>query len=354
MNDLDPRTDPPTREALADGFDAFYKQTRDRLLLQTFALTGDLNASRSAVRDAFVVAWHHWRKLSRNELAEAEVRPRAWRNATRRTTAKPWGRTKDLDPTTKATLSALSALTHRQRSALILTQLAAVSLQDMAREIGLPVEEAERELQAGAARFVTQPDVPDDVPIHTALAGLARVTESATWPRPTIIRRAGAARRRAHTVVGVTAAVAVFLGAGIAVGDAAGVRPTLDREPLPEAASSQAPTAQVRLPDTALLTQEDVQGTLAGRPWVQGRTTDNSTGNGLVHHCQSSRYADPRGVAAWARIFRLSDTERRFAQTAEASTNRRAAHRAYERALGWFSACLPRTGPTSPSSRTPS
>ncbi|TYL51917.1 hypothetical protein FXB39_05750 [Nocardioides sp. BGMRC 2183] len=344
MNDLDRRTDPPTPEDLADGFDAFYKETRDRLLLQTFALTGDLNASRSAVRDAFVVAWHHWRKLSRSELAEAQVRPRAWRNASRRTTAKPWGRSKNLDATSRATLAALSALTHRQRSALILTQLAAVNLPDMAREIGLPVESAERELQAGAARFATQPDVPEDVSIHTALAGLARVTESASWPRATIIRRAGAARHRAHTVVGVTAALTVFLGAGVAVGDAAGVRPTLDRAPLPEAASSQAPTAQVQLPDTALLTQEDVQAGLAGRPWTQGRTSDNSTGNGLVHHCQGSRYADPRGVAAWARIFRLTDTPRRFAQTAEASTNRRAAHRAYQRALGWFSACIPPDG----------
>ena len=45
-----------------DEFDAFYKETRSRLLLQTYALTGDLPASRSAVRDTFVVAWHHWRE----------------------------------------------------------------------------------------------------------------------------------------------------------------------------------------------------------------------------------------------------------------------------------------------------
>ena len=33
-----------------DAFDAFYKDARDRLLLQTYALTGDLTASRTAVR----------------------------------------------------------------------------------------------------------------------------------------------------------------------------------------------------------------------------------------------------------------------------------------------------------------
>ena len=65
----------------ADEFDAFYKNARTVLLQQTFALTGDLPASRSAVRDAFVAAWHHWRKVSRLEDRDAWVRPLAWRYA---------------------------------------------------------------------------------------------------------------------------------------------------------------------------------------------------------------------------------------------------------------------------------
>ena len=51
------------------------------LLVQTYALTGDLPASRSAVRDAFVAAWHHWRKVSRLEDPESWVRPHAWQHA---------------------------------------------------------------------------------------------------------------------------------------------------------------------------------------------------------------------------------------------------------------------------------
>ena len=58
-----------------DDFDAFYKAARHRLLLQTYALTGDLPAARGAVRDAFVHAWHHWRKVSRLEDPESWVRP---------------------------------------------------------------------------------------------------------------------------------------------------------------------------------------------------------------------------------------------------------------------------------------
>ena len=73
-------------------FDAFYKDARERLVVQTFALTGDLAASRRAVRDAFIVAWHHWRKNVRLDDPETVVRPHAWRLAQRRHTARVWHR----------------------------------------------------------------------------------------------------------------------------------------------------------------------------------------------------------------------------------------------------------------------
>ena len=65
----------------SDDFDAFYKATRERLLLQTVALTGDLPAARRAIRDAYVAAWHHWRKVSRLDHPEDYVRPLAWTRA---------------------------------------------------------------------------------------------------------------------------------------------------------------------------------------------------------------------------------------------------------------------------------
>src|SRR6478735_3638857 len=85
-------------------FDAFYKDARERLLVQTFALTGDLSAARSAVRDSFVAAWHHWRKVSRLEDPESWVRPHAWAHAQRRHTTRIWHRDKSLDAGSRATL----------------------------------------------------------------------------------------------------------------------------------------------------------------------------------------------------------------------------------------------------------
>ena len=65
-------------------YDSFYRATRRHLLHQAFALTGDLPAAQSAVRDAYVGAWQHWRKVRRLEDPLDWVRPRAWPLAQRR------------------------------------------------------------------------------------------------------------------------------------------------------------------------------------------------------------------------------------------------------------------------------
>lgn len=340
------RTTPPdegyvSTGDLAAGFDEFYKDARDRLLLQTFALTGDLAVARSAVREAFVVAWHHWRKTSRLADPEMSVRPHAWRKALRRASTRPWHRKKDLDGEVRAVLDALGTLTLNQRKALLLTQLAAVSMEEMAHEVGLPLKAAERELQLGAAHLATQLEIPTSA-IPLALNVLSDATSGNTWPRVTIVRRAGSARRRAHTVVGATAAVVALVAGGAVATDSTGVRPSLDREAPPAAAAPHSAGAAVNaLPDTALLPVDQVQTVLGGRAWRQGATSDNSAGNGRVLPCQPDRYADPRGTAAWVRTFRSTGpkADRTLVQFAEASLTEKHAERTYRRTLGWFTGC---------------
>jgi DNA-directed RNA polymerase specialized sigma24 family protein len=343
MNDAVPALDRDAR------FDRFYRESRDRLLLQTYAMTGDLGASRSAVRDAFVVAWHHWRKLVRLESPENAVRPQALRNAARRATVRPWHREKNLDPEAKATLDALASLTVVQRKALVLTQLAAVSMPEVAREIGITQEAAERELQLAASTFSTAREIPA-ASIPVLFAELGKATESVTWPRVTIIRRAGAARRRAHTVVGAVAAAAVLAGSGAAVTDSTGVHPTLARD-LPSAPTGGPLVAdpQIKLPDTSLLPEDAVRSGLPSRKWRIERTDDNSTGSPVVHFCQDprERYADPHGSAAWVRVFRdgtRKDATRALTQSAEASVSPAAARKAYLNERRWFAGCtVPQT-----------
>ena len=106
-----------------EGFETFYKDVRTRLLLQTYALTGDLHAAERAVRDALVVAWHHWRKVSRLDQPEDYVRPLAWARAQRRSSVRWWARQKDLDAESRATLEALGKLTATQRKVLLLSSV---------------------------------------------------------------------------------------------------------------------------------------------------------------------------------------------------------------------------------------
>lgn len=333
-----------------DEFDAFYKDARDRLLLQTYALTGDLPASRAAVRDSFVVAWHHWRKISRMEDPEAWARPHAWAHAQRRHTARLWHRDKHLDPEIRATLEALGKLSVPQRKTLLLSQLASVSMEEMAREVGLPRRDAERELQSATSRFAMHRDLPS-THIRTAFDALREHVGEGRWPRPSIIRRAGAARRRTHTAVGAIGAVAALVVSGLLVTDVAGVRPTLSRDE-PGAAAARGsegsgavprpePTPDA-LPESSLLSSAQVGLELAGAGWRVLETTDNTGEDTVTLPCQQDPYADPRGTAALVRSFgsRAPAAGRATAyQSAEVSASEKAAGRAYDRARGWFAGC---------------
>ncbi|WP_370289220.1 hypothetical protein [Nocardioides sp.] len=336
----------PTSADLAEHFDVFYRNARERLLLQTFALTGDLASARGAVREAMVVAWHHWRKADALDDPEMYVRPLAWRLALRRSSRRPLRRRRDLDADTRRVLDALGSLTLPQRRALLLTQLAAVTMEEMAHEVGLPLEAAERELQHGAAHLAMQLEIPT-ASIPLVLSGLTAATGSVVWPRASILRRAGSARRRTHTVIGSAVAITALVAGGALSLDTAGARPTLAREGIGGggASSTAAKPAAPDLPRTALLAPTAVDAALRAPGWQEITTTDNSAGNGLVLPCQGARYADPRGTAAWLRGFRdgpEATAKRRVLQFAEASAAEPAAERTFRRTVEWFSAC---TGP---------
>ncbi|MGA8846621.1 MAG: hypothetical protein WB471_08420 [Nocardioides sp.] len=333
-------------------FDAFYKDARERLLGQTFALTGDLAASRRAVRHAFVVAWHHWRKLSTHTDPESVVRPHAWRLAQRQHTARVWHRDKDISPEVRATLDALGKLSAVQRRTLVLTQLAVVSMPQIAREVGIPLEAAERELQHATTQLALQLDVQTPA-IRSHFDDLvASVSDTVGWPRATILRRAGAARRRTHTGVGVAATVAALVVSGSVITNATGARPTLDRPAAaPGAPSTAAPTdtaAGVTDPPPPTLSESNLLGAAAleersDRQWSVVSTSTNDDGTGLVLPCQLERYADPRGTAALVRSYRAKKAKKLPAveatQFTELSSSTQRAVKAYRRITSWFGDC---------------
>ncbi len=365
------RTLPRSTPRSPEGFEAFYKDVRGGLLLQSYALTGDLLAAQRAVRDAMVVAWHHWRKVSRLERPEDYVRPLTWTRAQRRSSARWWARQKDIDAETRVTLDALGKLTTTQRKVLLLTHLTALPIDDMAREVGITRASAERELQTASAQFAVHREVPSTA-IRGVLEALGPALESVRWPRPSIVMRAGSARRRAHTGVGIATAVAAVLVSGSLVTDASGARPALASKGIldgssgaPQKETPPPPPPDPLSPD-ALLGVQQLTAAIPGT-WTEGATSTNTAGDGLVFTCQGGRYADMRGIGALVRTFTgtapttaknasknaVKDTDEDTAkgtapppagpltagQSAEASADEAAGERTYKTTLDWYAGC---------------
>lgn len=322
-------------------FDQFYTDVRARLLLLTYCLTGDLAAARAAVRDAHVMAWHHWRKVSRVEDPESWVRERACRDAQRRHTAKLWHRERGLEPEIKATLDALGRLTMTERRMLLGAELTSGSLELLAREVGLPRAEAERQLQSASATFALERDVPT-TQVRGVLEQVGSHLTDVRLPRPSIVRRAGSRRRRTHTVVGVAAAVSALVVAGTLVTAHDGAHPTLAGERMGSGGVA-APAAPAEVMPDDLLDVAAVAPLAPTARWSITGTDDNSTGSGLRMACQQARYAGPRlPSSAFVRTFDSDGgkgDDPHAVQAVEAAPTERAARRAYTTAVHWFAAC---------------
>jgi DNA-directed RNA polymerase specialized sigma24 family protein len=351
-------------------FDAYYVETRARLLHEAFALTGDAPAARAAVRDAFVVAWHHWRKVDGLEDRDAYVRPLTFRRARRRHTARIWHRDKSLDPEARTTLDALSKLPARQRELLVLNALSPMSLSDIARSVGLPRSDAERELQTAASQFSLHRDVPT-TEVQRLLQDLAAPLDSVRWPRASVVRRSGAARRRTHTVIGAAVATTALLVSGSLVAGGSGAQPTsLSEEKAANGVAVHDPDAGVGeavIDEASLLSSTQVSRFGPRLDWQETGTSDNLAGDGLVAPCQRERFSDPDGLAALARTWegsttkvvakpvgqgkkkrtrkqRVTRVESTAVQIVERSRNDGQAAESFEAASLWFAGCAdPRT-----------
>jgi DNA-directed RNA polymerase specialized sigma24 family protein len=334
-------------------FDAFYADARGRLLHQTYALTGDLPLAQASVRDAFVGAWHHWRKVSRLEDPERWVRPLAWSHASRRSTTRLWARHRSADPEVTATLDALGRLSLTQRKVLLLSQLTTGSMEDVAREAELPLSAAEDQLQSATALFASHRGI-DSALIRAVLDPLAVQVADVSWPRVALIRRAGGARRRTHALVGVTAVAALLVISGVTVTQEEGLRPRLTKEKVvaaPRPASITPSEEPVELSPDQLLTAQQMSRVAPRRRWTVETTEENVTDEGPVIPCQETRYADPRAVGGLVRTFgtrpaRVGSgrTEGRRqgvsgVQSTELSATPQRARRAYRTTTEWYAGC---------------
>lgn len=321
-----------------EDFESFYRGTRSDVLLGAFLLTGDLTAATTATRDAYAIAWQHWKKLAERRAsgtdATASVRSNAWKLAARRHTGRIWHRNKGLSEAERDILDGLHQLPPAQRRALILVDVAGVELAAAGRELSLTAVATATRLEESRAA-VREHLGPDYV---ARLSSLKSVASASRLPRAPVLMRAGRKRQRVQAVVAVMAAVALTVGAGAAAYEpvapertpSAGGRPT--PTPLPEGVT---PTSPGQLLDGA-----DLATLGRGRDWEVRRTSANTRGDGINVICQQSRYADPAGVGGLIRTYRAEGRlPARALQTVEISQDEAAAEAAYDTTVSWFARC---------------
>ncbi|MGB2568241.1 SigE family RNA polymerase sigma factor [Micromonospora citrea] len=155
-----------------DGFDEFYRSSRQRMLGFVYVLTGNLAEAQDAVQEAYVRAWQRWSTVSGYDDPEAWVRVVAsriavsrWRSLRSRARAYLRHGVQESVPgpgtDTVDVVAALRRLPEEQRTALTLYYLLGMPVAEVARETEAPVGTVKARLSRG----------------RVALAGLLAVTD---------------------------------------------------------------------------------------------------------------------------------------------------------------------------------
>ena len=148
------------READAASFDAFYSHTVRRTTHTLYAMTGDLGEAQDAVQEAYARAWQRWGSLQQYGDPEAWVRTVArrcavsrWRKARNAVTAGLRAGPEPAVPEPAVDhvvlVAALRRLPQAQRHALVLHHLVGMTVDDVARELEVPVGTVKARLSRG-------------------------------------------------------------------------------------------------------------------------------------------------------------------------------------------------------------
>jgi DNA-directed RNA polymerase specialized sigma24 family protein len=338
-----------TQQELEESFDAFYRSTRRRLLLETVALTGDVSAAQSAVRDAYASAWHRWRTLSRLDDPLSRIRPRAWQVAKRPRTTHALRRPRRLPHDQRRVLRALARLSVSQRRVLVAVDVAGLDLSTADRQLGLGSDSAEATLERarhtlavalrgeGSRTHRHAAEKDDALTPQRMVTVLEEMVEGVTLLQGSRLRRSDRRRRRTRIVAAAAAGSLLAVAAGTLV-----YEPEHPASAVHQDGPSASPKAATRKLPTGddLLDAAQVRSLAPSRSWRTTDTTDNTGGDGLNSVCQQTRFADPRGYNALVRKFRTQGRGTPSAvQTVEVSRSTAASRRTFVTTVGWYAGC---------------
>jgi RNA polymerase sigma-70 factor, ECF subfamily len=155
--------------ALDELYDASYR----RLVVQLYAICGDLSDAEDAVQEAFVAAIRKQRELRKVANPEAWVRTAAlnrlrkgWRHATvvRKYQPRVPGPQQPVQvgPDHVAIVTALAQVDRDQREVVVLHYLADLGVAEVATELGIPVGTVKSRLSRARARLADLLDERED------------------------------------------------------------------------------------------------------------------------------------------------------------------------------------------------
>ena len=316
-------------------FDSFYDSTRQYVLHQTYALSGDLTIATAAVKDAYSRTWQDWSKMrSRDPLSF--VRSESWRQAVLQRGTHLLRR-KHTDDRDQELLDALHELPGNARRLLVLQTIGELTPDDAAREVGVTEE------TAGSATTIARQALErrlgaDGHAIVARLHGLRQESDQVPFERPSLARRRAQRRGRRQTVSLVAAGVLAVIGAGVVVtqggpldnaADAAGGphRPVADED-------------ELAMTDDDMLDESEVQQLDKGKTWEVTETSKDMSARDKLSTCPSRRFADRQAAAGWVRTFApTKDSGEQAVQSVEVSQDEKSAEQGFRRTVRWYADC---------------
>ena len=157
-------------------FDEFYRQSQVRVVHLVYATTGDLSLAQECAQEAFAKAWADWDKVSAHGDPLAWVRTVArrlaisrWRSEQARGRAyarhgpsdRPAGAGTSGVVDRVVVLGALAQLSEALRETVTLHYIADLSVDQIARELGIPPGTVKARLHRGRAQLATLIGDPD-------------------------------------------------------------------------------------------------------------------------------------------------------------------------------------------------
>jgi RNA polymerase sigma-70 factor (ECF subfamily) len=152
-------------------FDELYRTSRDRLVMQIAAITGDPTEARDLVQEAFVRAWTRWDRISAYDDPEGWVRRVAFRLAVGR-----WRRSRrvllradvrqgvvELPGEQAGVIDALQRLSVSERRAIVLHHVCGLSVEATALELSAPVGTVKSWLSRGRAHLAVELEDSEEV-----------------------------------------------------------------------------------------------------------------------------------------------------------------------------------------------